>query len=457
MRVSLTAKWVLSIALASLVGMAVAAVVVNNATSRDFDRLRIEREVDNVTTAALLYFAREGSLDGFSGMLGLRRGAGLGEASSRGGLPPGVVLLDAEGNIVTGMPPLAGGVPPAGMAFNTLSPVMLDDGTLIGQVALIASGPPLDPRDQIYLDNTARALMIGAFGAAAVAVAVGAVLARVFLRPLRALNTAIHAVERGDLKQHIDVRGSDELADVIRAFNRMSAELARVNALRRQMTADIAHDLRTPLTVIRGYLEAMTDGALTPSPERLAAIRGEVTILHHLIEDLRTLSLADAGELRLERQPIQPAALLADVREAFALQAEARGVTLEIDAAPNLPPVMVDPLRMTQVFGNLVSNALRHTPSGGRVTLRAASAGPGVEFTVADTGEGIPSEQLAHVFERFYRGEASRQQREGESGLGLAIVRSLVEAHGGVIRAESTPGHGTRMTITLAPQVLGSR
>lgn len=237
----------------------------------------------------------------------------------------------------------------------------------------------------------------------------------------------------------------------------MSAELARVNALRRQMTADIAHDLRTPLTVIRGYLEAMTDGALTPSPERLAAIRGEVTILHHLIEDLRTLSLADAGELRLERQPIQPAALLADVREAFALQAEARGVTLEVDAAPNLPPVMVDPLRMTQVFGNLVSNALRHTPSGGRVTLRAASAGPGVEFTVADTGEGIPPEQLAHVFERFYRGEASRQQREGESGLGLAIVRSLVEAHGGVIRAESTPGHGTRMTITLAPQVLGSR
>jgi signal transduction histidine kinase len=222
------------------------------------------------------------------------------------------------------------------------------------------------------------------------------------------------------------------------------------------MTADIAHDLRTPLTVIRGYLEAMTDGSLAPSPERLAAIRGEVTTLHHLIEDLRTLSLADAGELRLQRQPVQPGALLADVHESFALQAEARGVKLEIDAAPDVPPVAVDPLRMTQVFGNLVSNALRHTPPGGQVTLHAALTGPNVEFTVEDTGEGIPPEQLAHIFERFYRGDTSRQQHEDESGLGLAIVRSLVEVHGGTIRAESVPGRGTRMIITLTPQLLGS-
>ncbi|MBK9125307.1 MAG: HAMP domain-containing protein [Chloroflexi bacterium] len=457
MRISLTAKWVLSIALASLVGMVVAAVVVNSATSRDFDRLRIEREVEDVSDAAVIFFQQQGSLDGFMSMSGRGQGMHYEGTLGRVVMPPGVVLLDIEGEVVSGLP----GASPDGLPFeltlNTLSPVTLDDGTLIGQVALIDAGPPLDPRDQLYLDNTARALMIGALGAAAVAVAVGAVLAGVFLRPLRALNTAIHAVERGDLKQHIPVRGSDELADVIRAFNRMSAELDRVNALRRQMTADIAHDLRTPLTVIRGYLEAMTDGALPPSPERLAAIRGEVTTLHHLIEDLRTLSLADAGELRLQRQPIQPAALLSDVRESFALQAEARGVTLEVDAAPDLPPVAVDPLRMTQVFGNLVSNALRHTPPGGHVMLLAAPSGPNVEFTVEDTGEGIPPEQLAHIFERFYRGEASRQQQEGESGLGLAIVRSLVEAHGGTIRAESAPGNGTRMTIALTPQLLGSR
>lgn len=456
MRVSLTAKWILSIALASLVGMAVAAVVIHRVTSRDFDRLRIERQVEAVADAAVVFFQREGSLDGFMAPTGRGQGARFGAASGPGGMLPGVVVLDADGLVVAGAP----GIPPGEVLpevmLNTISPVTLDDGAVIGQVALIDSGPPLDPRDQLYLDNTARALLIGAFGAAAVAVAVGAVLARVFLRPLHALSTAIQAVERGDLKQHIPVRGSDELADVLRAFNRMSAELDRVNALRRQMTADIAHDLRTPLTVIRGYLEAMADGSLSPSPERLAALRSEVLTLHHLIEDLRTLSLADAGELRLQRQLVQPAALLADVRESFALQADARGVTLAVDADPDLPPVSVDPLRMTQVFGNLVSNALRHTPPGGQVTLRAALHPPNVEFTVEDTGAGIAPEHLAHIFERFYRADASRQQQEGESGLGLAIVRSLVEAHGGSVRAESTPGKGTRMTIALTAQLLGS-
>lgn len=455
MRASLTLKWILSIALASLVGMAVAAVVINSATSRDFDRLRIEREVAIVADAALGYFEQEGSLDGFT-FSGRGQGMRFGETFGRGGLPAGLVFLDSEGIVIAGVPGMLTGDRPSDFVLTERIPVMLDSGTVIGQVALVDAGPPLDARDQLYLDNTARALMIGAFGAAAVAVAVGAVLARVFLRPLHALNTAIHAVERGELKQYIPVRGSDELAEVIHAFNRMSAELDRVNALRRQMTADIAHDLRTPLTVIRGYLEAMTDGSLAPSPERLSAIRGEVATLHHLIEDLRVLSLADAGELRLQRQPIQPEALLADIRESFALQAQARGVTLDVDAAPDLPPVAVDPLRMTQVFGNLVSNALRHTPGGGRVTLGAARADGDIEFTVADTGEGIPTEQLSHIFERFYRGEASRQQQDGESGLGLAIVRSLVEVHGGTIRAESAPGDGTRMHIRLPLQLLGS-
>ncbi|MFQ5344318.1 MAG: sensor histidine kinase [Anaerolineae bacterium] len=229
----------------------------------------------------------------------------------------------------------------------------------------------------------------------------------------------------------------------------MSADLARANELRRRMTADIAHDLRTPLTVIGGYIEALRDGVLPPIPQRFDTIYSEVEHLQRLVEDLRTLSLADAGELTLNRQPTSPRFLLERQAAAYQHLAAQRKVALQVEAGPDLPQIDVDRERMAQVLGNLVGNALHHTPAGGRVTLSAAGQADAVLLAVEDTGEGIAPADLPRVFDRFYRADASRRQAEGESGLGLAIAKAIVEVHGGGISVASERGRGTRFTIAL--------
>jgi signal transduction histidine kinase len=231
----------------------------------------------------------------------------------------------------------------------------------------------------------------------------------------------------------------------------MSADLSHADEVQRQMTADIAHELRSPLTVITGYLEGLRDGVIKPSPARFAALYDEAQQLTRLVEDLRTLSLADAGRLSLARQRIAAAALLARVVAALAHRAAQAGIELQIcPGDAGTPDVDVDPERILQVLANLVSNALRHTPAGGAITLSATRHDASVLIQVADTGQGIPADVLPHVFERFYRGEASRSQQGEESGLGLAIARSIVEIHGGTIAAASAgPGQGASFTVRL--------
>jgi signal transduction histidine kinase len=253
----------------------------------------------------------------------------------------------------------------------------------------------------------------------------------------------------GELEQQVVVRSRDELGELAAAFNQMSADLARASELRRQMTADIAHDLRTPLTVITGYLESLRDGVLQPSPARFDTIYNEAQQLQRLVEDLRTLSLADAGELPLNRQLVSPQELLEGLVAAYKHQAERQSIALHWQAEPGLPAINVDADRMMQVLSNLVSNALRYTPAGGQIALTAAQRGAGVQLTVQDNGAGIAREALPHIFERFYRGDPARQQHDGESGLGLAIARSIVEAQGGTIAVQSALGAGTTFTIML--------
>jgi len=215
------------------------------------------------------------------------------------------------------------------------------------------------------------------------------------------------------------------------------------------MTADIAHELRTPLSIIVGPLDAVDEGVLPANAQTIGIMRDEAMRLSRLIEDLRTLSLADAGELSLARTPAEPGALLQ--RSAFAYQpaAQAAGIELAVEAPPDLPPVSVDAERMAQVLGNLLENALLHVPRGGRIVLAARPAADGVELRVQDDGPGIPPEDLELVFERLYRSDASRQRYAGGSGLGLAIAKSIVEAHGGSIQAESAPEAGTTIVVTL--------
>jgi signal transduction histidine kinase len=249
----------------------------------------------------------------------------------------------------------------------------------------------------------------------------------------------------------VEVRSSDELGELGKSFNRMSQEIENSERLRKQMTADIAHDLRTPLTVIGGYVEAARDGALDLTPERLDVLGLEINRLNRLVSDLRTLSQSDSGELIISREAVDPACLLTKIRDVFRLQAEQKGIRLEVGTAEGLPALNGDEGRLMQVLENLVANAIRHTPAGGQIGLSVSPAtdSTALLFKVADNGEGIPAEELPLIFERFHRVDKSRHADSNQSGLGLAIARAIVEAHGGKIWAESTPGVGTSISFEI--------
>jgi len=324
------------------------------------------------------------------------------------------------------------------------------NGQVVGTILTPKLPPAFNPQETAYLERVTLALVYASLGAVLVALLVGVLLARSLTHPLKALTAATHRMAGGELEQEVPVRSGDELGELAIAFNRMSHEVAQANKARRQMTADIAHELRTPLTVIAGYVESMREGVLSPSPERLTVIYDEIEHLQHLVGDLRILSQADAGELKLNRQSVSPQELMQQSYAAFQHLAEQKGLRLELNLAPDLPMLDVDEVRLTQVLGNLISNALRYTPNGGRVTLGASrEANGGIALTVADTGQGIAPADLPFVFNRFYRADKSRAEESGESGLGLAIVKALVDAHGGVIAVESHPGNGTTFTIRL--------
>ena len=294
---------------------------------------------------------------------------------------------------------------------------------------------------------------------------VGLALSRRISRPLVNLTAATRVVAAGDLSVRVPTHYPGEMGELATAFNDMAQDLARADELRRNMTADVAHELRTPLSVIRGKLEGVLDGVYPATPEHLEPVLEETELLTHLVEDLRLLALAEAGQLSLEKRAMDVGDLLRDAQVNFGPQAADRGVTLSLDLPAELPQVMADWRRVAQVLGNLLTNALRHTPESGCVTLSAAVApplvGPAlsaaegvagggmVEVTVADTGTGIPPDDLPYIFERFWRGEKSRSRAGGETGLGLAIARQLVEMHGGMIRVENAPGAGSKFKFTL--------
>jgi len=286
-------------------------------------------------------------------------------------------------------------------------------------------------------------------GIAAASLVLSLVLSRGISRPLAQLTAATRALTAGDLDVRVPERAPGEVGELATAFNTMAAEMARTDQLRRNLTADVAHELRTPLSVIRGKLEGVLDGVYPATAEHLAPVLEETRLLTRLVEDLQLLALADAGQLPLEKRPADVTDLLRDAQVNFGPQAEDRGIALEVQVPADLPAVSIDPRRVAQVLGNLVTNALRHTPEGGQVTL-AAQAGEGaVVVSVSDTGAGIPAEELPYIFERFWRGEKSRSRAGGGSGLGLAIARQLVELHGGAIHVESAPGQGARFWFTL--------
>ncbi len=263
-------------------------------------------------------------------------------------------------------------------------------------------------------------------------------------RPMDYLIDAASRIEAGDYSAQVPQQGPAELRSVARAFNAMSARLKTSDERRRSFLADVAHELRTPLSVIRGQAEAIADGLYPGDAAHLAPILDATQTLDRLVEDLRTLVLTDAGNLVLHKEPTDLGALAVDAVDSFKAQAEAAGLKLSPDIQDDLAPVEVDSARIRSVLGNLLSNAIRHTPSGGSIQVRVSTSGDRVVITVADTGEGIPPELLPRVFERFVKGTNSTG-----SGLGLAIALDIVSAHGGTLEIESEPGWGTQIRLSL--------
>ncbi len=286
--------------------------------------------------------------------------------------------------------------------------------------------------------------------AAVVALLLGSFLFFQIISPVQKLTTAAQKIAAGDLQQRIPTQSQDEIGTLATAFNQMADSLAQHEELRRNLIADVAHELRTPLTVIQGNLEAMLDGVLPTSPQEIATLRDEAALLTRLVADLRLLSLAESGQLKLDFAKTDPTNLITHAVEPFRLQAQSSAVKLKLDLASNLPPIEVDVDRIMQVIRNLLSNALRHTPAGGQVTITCRNDAPHqLLITVSDTGEGISSNDLPYVFDRFYRADKSRSRSSGGSGIGLAIVKQLVVAHGGKVWVESQPGLGATFGFTL--------
>nr|WP_246580953.1 HAMP domain-containing sensor histidine kinase [Deinococcus aestuarii] len=359
-------------------------------------------------------------------------------------LPPFLVLDPAFRVVggVAGYP--AGTVLPAARRAG-LREVRVN-GRPIAYLYATGTPPPLDAQSRAFLQQTALLLLAAVGLSALLATGLGAAVSRHLLAPLRALQRGVRSLTVGRAPHPLPAGPPDELGELLAAFNAMTAELERRRVAGRQFSADIAHDLTTPLSVMRASLEAMLEGTLTPTPGRLARLHAQTGHLLHLTGDLRLLSLADAGDLTLHRREVDVARLLGEVAAAFEDRAGQAGVTLTVQAAGG-PPARVDPVRITQVLHNLMQNALNHTPAGGTVTLTAGVRGGGWRLTVQDTGRGIAPGHLERVFDRLHRVDEARTTPG--SGLGLSIARTLAEAHGGTLTLESRVGGGTTATLTL--------
>lgn len=296
-----------------------------------------------------------------------------------------------------------------------------------------------------------RSLLLAGVLAGLAAVLLTVVLSARILKPVKALTVAATRMQGGDLTQRVRVKNTDEIGTLARAFNAMADSLARSEQLRRNLISDVAHDLRTPLTNIRGYLEALEDRVLMPTPATIDSIREEAMLLNRLIDDLQELALADAGQLRLSCQSVAIEDVLHQTANSVQPRALAKRLTIRVDVPEALPPALADPGRVSQVLRNVIGNAITHTPDDGQVVVAARATLPSgeVEISVRDTGAGIPPEHLPYIFERFYRADPSRARATGGTGLGLAIVKQLVEAQGGHVSAKSELGHGTTITFTL--------
>ncbi len=311
------------------------------------------------------------------------------------------------------------------------------------------SSPAFQAAQEQFQTDTERNLWIAAASGVALALLLGFLFTRQIVSPLDRVAAAARRVAGGDLKQRVEVAGSGELAELGHSFNAMSQSLEAGEQSRQRLIADIAHELRTPLTVIEGTVDGIADGVFKPDTEHLDSIKEQSALLARLVNDLRDLSSAESGQLKLQKTATDIVDLVKRGLAAAGVRATEKNISLDFKAAVDIPDLEIDPVRIEQVVGNLLANAIRHTPKGGSICVTLNTKNDNLMLSVSDSGEGIPPEHLPHIFERFYRVGASRARSEGGTGLGLAIVKQMVEAHGGSVWAESQLGEGSTFYVRL--------
>ncbi len=443
---SITTKLVLAFIGISMLSVMLVSLVVGWSIRREFSRYLLDRNQAVLISALARYYAEHQS---WAGLRIDRLLFGEGQSVD---LDPrqrqSFALADVNGLVVLGMGQFGVGEKIAPAKLLDGIPIQVD-GDRVGTLLLQNLAIQQDQRELAFLRRLNLFLFWVAAGTVGLAILLAVWLSRTLTRPVRELTAATRAISKGQLGVTVPVRSADELGELAQSFNQMNAELERSMQLRRQMTADIAHELRTPLSLILGHAEAVHDGVLPPSEKSFEIIREEALRLERLIDDLRVLSLADAGELSLEFQPADVGEWLRGVSERYQRLVEEKNIELAVEIAPDLPKVDMDSARMAQVMTNVLDNALRYTPKGGKIFLSASMAAEGLRLVIQDSGLGVSQEDLERIFDRFYRTDPSRQRGDGGSGLGLAIAKSLVEKHGGSIRAQSEPGEGLRIEICL--------
>jgi two-component system OmpR family sensor kinase/two-component system sensor histidine kinase BaeS len=475
---SLNLKLILAFALVILVGTAITYFFARPAVATQY-RVYVSRrgQLNAERWAPLVadYYAQTGDWIGVEALLtelltqtktpsqqgigqgrgqGRGQGASVGQSGSVTESDTHVLLADANDRIVFDSEGEMVGQQFPGNNMALGAPVSVEDKRVATLLVITPQSGLSAALTEDFLNALNRGVLLAAASAGLAALLLGALLVRHIIAPLRNLQLAAGAIAGGDLAQRVGVTSRDEVGELSRAFNQMAEALERNERLRRQVVADIAHELRTPLSVIQGQVEALLDGVFPLTLAQLAPIHDQIILLARLVSDLRELALAEAGQLAIQRRRLDLGDLVARVVVAVEPVAAEKNINLTLDASPDLPPISADSDRLSQVLHNLLDNALRHTPPGGEIKVQArygqADASQ-VRLVVQDNGEGIPSEHLPHVFDRFYRAAPYRSRSSGSAGLGLAIVRAIVEAHGGRVSTASdgVPGRGSTFTVHL--------
>jgi two-component system, OmpR family, sensor histidine kinase BaeS len=448
---SLGFKLTLATVLVSVLGLLTTLWLGQTLSTNAFNHAVFEQRSAGFLKIVTDHFLETGSWDGIERKMP-RQGAPIPDEAPRDAQAPGprgdapFSLADIDGVLVIAGKPFQ---PRARLDLNAFQKTPVEiSGRVVGWVIETPTRNSLTTYQLAFQRSLQFTVWLTAIVALISAILIGWLVSRMVTRPLRILTQGTQALTQ-QLGHQVQLESQDEFGVLANAFNQMSRELERADQQRKQMTADIAHDLGTPLTVVSGYVQSMQSGKLGVTPERLGTMQNELKLLQQLVKDLQLLSLADTGQLRLARDTVQPAQLLQTMHRAFLNDAHSKGVALNLELPESLPNIHADSERLRLALGNILSNALRHTPNGGAVTLMVKHLEHHVWFEVSDTGAGISPEQLPHIFERFYRADPHRNLEYGGTGLGLAIAKSIVELHGGRICASSFLGRGTSVQIGL--------